>query len=123
MDGSSRTVLHSTGVPCVEGLTIDYDAQILYWIDNCNNRIESSYTNGTNRQHILSGSFSSHQLTFYDGVLYWIQTDYIYSASVSQLGSPYKTFYSVGHSSLSSFSPHVVFIAADRQPNGISFYL
>ena len=34
MDGSSRTVLHSTGVPCVEGLTIDYDAQILYWIDN-----------------------------------------------------------------------------------------
>ena len=48
MDGTARTVLHSTGLVTVYGLTVDYENQILYWADYSNNRIEKSSTNGSN---------------------------------------------------------------------------
>lgn len=72
MDGTSRTVLHSTGLATVYGLTLDYDNQILYWADYSNNRIERSFTNGSNRVLITStGITDPFGLTFYDGSLYW----------------------------------------------------
>ena len=72
MDGTSRTVLHSTGLSDVYGLTLDFDNQILYWADYSNNRIESSFTNGSNRVLITSSGITDpFGLTFYDGTLYW----------------------------------------------------
>ena len=39
MDGTSRTVLHSTGLASAYGLTLDYDSQTLYWTDRHLNRM------------------------------------------------------------------------------------
>ena len=72
MDGSSRMVLHSTGLSTVFGITLDYDNQILYWADYSNNRIEKSFTNGSNRLLVTSsGLFDPFSITFYNGRLYW----------------------------------------------------
>ena len=72
MDGTSRRVLHSTGLSTVYGLTVDYANQVLYWADYSNNRIEKSFTNGSNRILVTStGIFDPFGITFYDGVLYW----------------------------------------------------
>ena len=68
MDGTARTVLHSTNLNTVYGLTLDYDNQILYWADYSNNLIESSLTNGSDRQVIISsGVVDPFGITFFDG--------------------------------------------------------
>ncbi len=72
MDGTSRTVLHSTGLSTVYGLTLDYANQILYWADYNNNRIEKSFANGSNRVLVTSTAIiNPWTITFYDGILYW----------------------------------------------------
>ena len=79
MDGTSRTVLHSTGLSAVYGLTLDYDNQVLYWADYSNNRIEKSFTNGSNRVLVTSsGIVDPFGITFYDGKLYW--TDFSHNS-------------------------------------------
>ena len=85
MDGTSRVVLHSTGLSTVYGLTLDYESQILYWADYSNNRIEKSLTDGSNRVVLTSSGIADpFGLTFYAGNLYW--TDWsehrIYTLSV-----------------------------------------
>jgi len=47
MDGTSRTVLHSTGLTFPSGITLDYTSQTLYWIDAARLRIESSGVDGS----------------------------------------------------------------------------
>lgn len=72
MDGTSRTVLHDTSLSTVYGLTLDYDNQILYWADYSYNRIECSFTNGSDRRVIISsGIYDPFGITFYAGKLYW----------------------------------------------------
>ena len=72
MDGTSRTVLHSTGLSTVYGLTLDYDNQVLYWADYSNNRIERSFTNGSNRILVTSSGITDpFGITYYNGRLYW----------------------------------------------------
>ena len=85
MDGTSRTVLHSTGLNSPYGLTIDYENQILYWIDYSYDRVESSYANGTSRVVLTNSSISQPQdIAYFGGNVYWTDRGYdrIYSASV-----------------------------------------
>ena len=54
MDGTSRTVLHNTGLIFPSGITLDYTTQTLYWIDAGRLRIESSNVDGSNRQTVTT---------------------------------------------------------------------
>ena len=72
MDGTDRTVLHDTDLVWPNGLTLDYEAQILYWADGSLNKIESSGVDGTNRRLITQqGVFHPFAITMYENTLYW----------------------------------------------------
>ena len=87
MDGTGRTVLIDTNLATPYAITIDYDTQTLYWADYDLDKIESASTNGTNRTLVTTASVTSpNGITFYDGILYWSDTNYpdsIYSINVS----------------------------------------
>lgn len=74
MDGTSRTVLHNSGLSEVYGIALDIENQVLYWADYGYHQIESSFINGSNRRVLASSSDGVTRpfaLTFYDGRLYW----------------------------------------------------
>ena len=116
MDGTARITLHSGGLSNVFGLTLDYDNQILYWADYSNNRIEKSFTNGSNRVVLTSSGITDpFGITYYAGRLYW--TDWsghrIYTLSVS---SPTIVTAVTGSLGQDPYGIHVV--TKDRQPDG-----
>lgn len=70
MDGTSRTVLHSTGLADPIGLTLDYETQTLYWVDYTLDNLETSSADGRNRKLLTKVQYP-HGLTFFDQKLYW----------------------------------------------------
>lgn len=88
LDGSFRTTVHSTGLSNVIGLTLDYQNQTLYWMENrCYGDIERSSVNGSNRETILSNRLCNPwALSYYAGTLYLTDRNYrrIRSISVNQ---------------------------------------
>ena len=116
MDGSSRNTLHSGGLNTVYGITLDYDNQVLYWADYSNNRIEKSFTNGTNRVMLTSSGITDpFGITYFAGRLYW--TDWsahrIYTLSVN---SPTAVSQVTGSFGVDLYGIHVV--TKERQPSG-----
>ena len=86
MDGQARQILHNSRLVWPNGLTLDYQNQVLYWIDASLDKIESSNVDGTNRTLIANFALSSpnyHPLsmTFFNNILYWSDwgTDMIHS--------------------------------------------
>ena len=72
MDGTSREVLHSTGLVQPNALTLDYDSQILYWMDAFLNKLESSNADGSNRKLLSTTQiFHPFGITFFQNRLYW----------------------------------------------------
>ena len=86
MDGSNRTeVVNITSRHYIFSLTLDYQAQVLYWVDYYNYddsvRVNSSNVDGTNRQtflrvfsssyyHHFHFSFYQHGLSLFGDTLY-----------------------------------------------------
>ena len=118
MDGTSRTVLHSTGLSNPYGLTIDYENQILYWIDDGYNRIESSYVNGTGRVILTNSSiYYPIDIAYFGGNVYWTDQVYdgIYSASVDPITVATVTSFT---------NPYGISVFSEEgQPEGISLCL
>ena len=86
MDGRVRQVLYNTQLVWPFGLTLDYQNQVLYWIDASLDKIESSNVDGTNRTLIANLASSSpnyhpFSVSFFNSVLYWSDwgTDMIHS--------------------------------------------
>ena len=83
MDGQARQILHNTQLVRPNGLTLDYQNQVLYWIDASLDRIESSNVDGTNRTLIANFSPNYHpfSMSFFNNILYWTDwgTDKIHS--------------------------------------------
>ncbi len=72
MDGSDRQTLHNTSLTWPNALTLDIQTQVLYWADANLDRIESSNTDGTNRQLLTTtGIFHPFAMTSFDGAVYW----------------------------------------------------
>ena len=78
MDGSDRRVLHSTGLTWPNGLTIDYPAQRIYWVDASLDVIEYSNTDGSGRFILLSGLDHPFSITLEGDLLFW--TDWLNDA-------------------------------------------
>ena len=86
MDGQARQILHSSQLVRPNGLTLDYQNQVLYWIDAILDKIESSNVNGTNRQLIMtlvssSPNYYPFSISYFNNILYWSDwgTDKIHS--------------------------------------------
>lgn len=91
MDGTFRTILHSTGLSNSIGLTLDYRSQTLYWVEHSYyyGRIERSSVNGSNRETILSrGLYYPWGISYFAETLYLTERYYWYrrisSVSVTQ---------------------------------------
>ena len=52
MDGKNRTIIIDTNVPVTHSLTLDYQMQMLYWVDSDYRKLESATVNGTNRKTV-----------------------------------------------------------------------
>ena len=118
MDGTSRTVLHNAGLSNPYSLTIDYENQILYWIDYSYDRVESSYVNGASRVVLTTSSISQpYDIAYHGGNVYWTDRSYdgIYSASVDP----------VTVATVRSFTnPYGISVFTEEgQPEGISLCL
>lgn len=85
MDGTGRTVLHSTNLQTPYGLAIDYATQTLYWTDYDLNKLESSNTDGSNRRLLNGNLRDPFSMVFYNGTLYW--TDLSYNGIYSTLAN------------------------------------
>ncbi len=118
MDGTSRTLLHSSSPGYVTGITVDYDTQTLYWIDSSLRMIESSHVNGSNRVLMASGGliYSPQEITFYNGYLYW--TDSSYRRIISTPVSPPTNVSSYVSGSYSYTLYGIRTVYTDRQPDG-----
>ena len=73
MDGQARQILHNTQLVWPFGLTLDYQNQVLYWIDASVDKIESSNVNGTNRQLIttFASNHNAFGISLFNNILYW----------------------------------------------------
>jgi len=114
MDGTGRTVLHSTGLSAVYGLTLDYDNQTLYWADYTNNRIEKSSVDGTNRVLVVSsGVTDPFGITFFGGNLYYVDSSQsrIYRVNVAS-PTVVRIF------STRSYPYDIKVVTKERQPEG-----
>lgn len=108
--------LHSGNLNTVYGITLDYDNQVLYWADYSNNRIEKSFTNGTNRVVLISSGITDpFGITYFAGRLYWTDwsADRIYTLSVN---SPSPVSQVTGSFGRNPYGIHVV--TKERQPLG-----
>ena len=117
MDGTSQNIIHNAGLSAAYGLTMDYDTQTLYWIDDGYNRIEGSKTDGGSRTVLTSSNvYYPRAITYYGGKVYWTDQYYdgVYYASVSYPHTAVKL--------TSLTNPYGITITSeDRQPEGI-FY-
>ena len=87
MDGTLRTVIHSTGVIWPNGLTLDYTTQTLYWVDASIDRMESSDVNGLNRRVLITAGIDHpYGIDIFQGTLFWTDNyrGAILSAHVAQ---------------------------------------
>jgi len=119
MDGTSRTVLHSTNLVWPNALTLDYSSQTLYWMDASLDKLESSSVNGFNRRLLSTNSRIQHPfgITIYQSVLYWSdwQSNSILSARVTSPGTVSTVLSGL---LLDPMGIHVV--SLDRQPTAFN---
>lgn len=112
MDGENHTIVHDSELQQPYGLTIDYDQQVLYWIDAGRNRIERSGVDGSNRRVVISqGIFYPFGLTTFGGILYYTDEG-IYT--VSNNGGIAATLFD----SICATTAGLEIVGAERQPTG-----
>ena len=72
MDGKNRSVIHNTGLVWPNGLTLDFQNQVLYWADANLDKIESSNADGSNRRLITNlNVLHPFGLALFGGILYY----------------------------------------------------
>ena len=122
LSGDSKTTLVSFGFSWwpnqPNGITLDFYANRLYWVDSRTGRIESVDFNGNNRQRFKTLPFSSqpYDIVLYSGVFYYSDTS---SQSINKIDKATKqslgSYTGLGASNglrLAMFSPV-------RQPKGM----
>ncbi|XP_069472627.1 low-density lipoprotein receptor-related protein 1B isoform X1 [Ambystoma mexicanum] len=84
MDGFNRQIFVTSKMLWPNGLTLDYDSNILYWCDAYYDHIEMIFLNGSNRQVVRSGKELNHPfgLSHHGNYIFW--TDYM-NGSIFQL--------------------------------------
>ncbi|MBZ3890926.1 Low-density lipoprotein receptor-related protein 2 [Sciurus carolinensis] len=83
LGGNFRVPIVNTSLVWPNGLTLDYETDLLYWADASLQRIERSTLTGMDREVIVSTAFHSFGLTLYGQFIYWTDfyTKKIYRAN------------------------------------------
>ena len=118
MDGSNRSVIHSTNLIWPNALTLDYVSEVLYWADASLDKIESSYVDGSNRRVIVStGVYHPFGITLLEDKLYFsdweVRGILLTNKSGGQGVQPLTT------NSLCPVASGIQIIAEERQPQGV----
>ena len=117
MDGTSREVLHNTNLVWPHALTLDYDTQILYWMDGQLDKFESSNADGSNRR-LLSTTHIYHPfgITLYQNRFYWTdwQLNMVLTAPINRPAAV-----GVVISGLTLDPMGISVVSLDRQPAGL----
>ena len=117
MDGTARQVLHNTNLRWPNALTLDFDTQVLYWMDALLDKFESSNADGSNRRLLSTTQiFHPFGITFYQNMVYWSdwQLNAILSAPVNL---PTQVSFVMSGLLLSPMGIQVV--SLERQPAGL----
>ena len=116
MDGTERTVVHSTGLVWPNGITLDLSTQTLYWIDGgrSTERIESSNTDGSSRTVIADSIiYQPFGITVFREMIYFIDRLTGINA-VPKTGGTVQVIYN----NLCGNTMGIEIIAQERQPAG-----
>ena len=118
MDGTSRTIIHSSGLTWPNGITLDHVTQVLYWIDGSHDRIESSNVDGSNRTVIASSSiYRPFNIALFRDTLYFTDRQTGIN-SVPKAGGSVVTIYN----NLCDITLGIEVIAEERQPTGTIYW-
>ena len=115
MDGKNRTVIINANVPVTHSLTLDYQHQILYWIDSDYRVLESSTVNGTDRKtiHLFSESYLFYGISIFKDTLYLSQ----HSNTIYRVSTTGQNFTSINILSLCYKSYRQLKVSSkERQP-------
>ena len=70
LDGQNRETIHE-GLGWPAAMTVDYENQMLYWVDVLEGTIERSFVDGTGREILLrNNSYNSFLFSTFQGQLY-----------------------------------------------------
>ena len=115
MDGTAKALLHDASLSAPYCLTLDYDAQILYWADFTLNKIERSNADGSNRQLVTTSLVNdAFSITFFRGRLYWTDLAYNRIITHSTNLSTTSEFLTTSFGDMYGIKA----IAEERQPQG-----
>ncbi|XP_066985718.1 low-density lipoprotein receptor-related protein 4 isoform X1 [Macrobrachium rosenbergii] len=76
MSGKNRTVLINTNLKWPNGLAIDHNNQLLYWLDASSKTIETATLDGKNRKPLIKGTMSHpFGLALWEDLIFWSDWD------------------------------------------------
>ncbi|XP_006902182.1 PREDICTED: low-density lipoprotein receptor-related protein 2 [Elephantulus edwardii] len=83
LGGNFRVPIVNSSLVWPNGLTLDYDEELLYWADASLQRIERSSLTGADREVIVSAALLPFGMTVYGQYIYWAdwQTKSVYRAN------------------------------------------
>jgi len=98
------------------GITLDFSANRLYWVDSGTRRIESVDFDGNSRQQFKTLPFSSHpyDIVLYDGVFYYSDSN---SQSIDKINK--TTMQSLGSYTGLGARLRLAMFSSLRQPKGM----
>ena len=81
-----ETIVGTLGRGCIRPIALDYFAQVVHWIDNCDFSLRSAtiignQINGNVRISRTGDQGSSLGLALYEDILYWSETANVYGVN------------------------------------------
>lgn len=71
-DPNTRIVIVSEHIFWPNGLTIDFDTQLIYWVDGRLNFLDVMDFDGQNRKNVVKNGISyPYSVAYFDNKLYW----------------------------------------------------
>ena len=124
MDGTNRTILHSTELTLPFAITLDYDSQVIYWADQSHDRIETSNYDGSNRTVLIStGLDRPFDITVFGDMLYWSDFNIGIRTANKSGSQAVSTLYDRSEFCDNVLPFGIQVVAEHRQPQGIACHL
>ena len=115
MDGRNRSVLHDTNISQITSLTIDYQRQVLYWVNA--GIIECSDVDGSNRRMVnIDGVDFPYGLAIFDDTLFVTDTYYDVFHSIKMVDVNGGNATGIFRRSSCIYPRHIAIVSDQKQP-------